>query len=203
MNRNTTIVLVIAFGLLFLYVLVVQRPKDEAASGTPTPGALSSTVWSFTSDQVTGFSVVDMAESRRIEVAKDAQGAWMVTAPESRRADDQQVSSAVGQLAGLSVSTSITKSTDLSPFGVLTPAYALGVELADGSQLKAVVGDKTPTGTGYYLLRDGETEVLVVYSSSIDGLIGLLDKPPYFVPTPTLAPTVALTATVPAPTATP
>jgi len=204
MNRNTTIVLVIAFGLMVLYVLLVQRPKDEAAANaTPTVSPRPSPVWSFTSDQVAEFGITDLPKNRSVTVARDAQGVWMVTAPETRRADETQVSSKVGQLANLSVSTIITKSADLSPFGVLSPTYTIGVKLADGSQLKAAVGDKVPTGIGYYVLRDGETDVLVVNSSSIDGLVGLLDNPPYFVPTPTPAPTEAITSTVAAPTPTP
>jgi len=202
MNRNTTIVLVMAFGLLLLYVLLVQRPRDEAAANaTPTVSPRPGPVWSFTSDQVAEFGITDLPKNRNVTVAKDAQGVWMVTAPEARRADESQISSKVGQLANLSVSTIITKSADLSPFGVLSPTYTIGVKLADGSQLKAAVGDKTPTGTGYYVLREGETDVLVVNSGSVDSLVGLLDNPPYFVPTPT--PAGAITSTVAAPTPTP
>ncbi len=191
-----------AFGLLLLYVLLVQRPRDEAAANaTPTVSPRPGPVWSFTSDQVAEFGITDLPKNRNVTVAKDAQGVWMVTAPEARRADESQISSKVGQLANLSVSTIITKSADLSPFGVLSPTYTIGVKLADGSQLKAAVGDKTPTGTGYYVLREGETDVLVVNSGSVDSLVGLLDNPPYFVPTPT--PAGAITSTVAAPTPTP
>jgi hypothetical protein len=51
-----------------------------------------------------------------------------------------------------------------------------------------VVGDKTPTGTAYYLLRQGEGNVVVVSSASIENLTALLDQPPISTPTAVVTP---------------
>jgi hypothetical protein len=201
MNRNTTLILVIALGVLVLYVLLVQRPKDEAAaSATPTPGVTTQRVWEVGNEQVTGFWLVEMSSGKSLAVTQDPQGGWRVTLPKDRPADLAQVTGAISRFTGLSVSTSITNPADLKPFGVLTPTYTLGVRLADGRQLRAAVGNLTATNSGYYVLRDGETEVLVINTAGITNLTGLLDAPPYFVPTPTPTPTVVLTFDV---TATP
>ena len=203
MNRNTTLALVAVFGALLLYVLLVQKPKEKAAAeATPTPG-LGGSVWTIPADQVAGVRVVDHAQDRSVAFSKDGQGIWKVTEPEAREADQQQASSSAAQFTSLFATTIITNATDLTVFGVLSPTYTLEVNLTDGSQRTAAVGDKAPTGSGYYLLPAGEKNVMVVNSSSIDGLVALLDKPPYYVPTPTPAATSTLqvTAELPSPTA--
>jgi hypothetical protein len=73
----------------------------------------------------------------------------------------------------------------------------LGVKLVDGSNVRVSIGDKAPTGSGYYVLRDGESNAVVVSTSAIDGLVALLKAPPYAAPTATPTPTVALTALAP------
>ena len=50
------------------------------------------------------------------------------------------------------------------------------------------MGDKAPTGSGYYVLRDGESNAVVVSTSAIDGLVALLKAPPYAAPTATPSP---------------
>jgi hypothetical protein len=199
MNRTTTIGLVTVFGLLLLYVLLIQRPR-EAAQGTPTPGLSRRTLFETQADQIVEMWIVDQVQNRGVALARDAQGTWTIKHPEARAADPGRAANATFDFANLSVSTTLTNPADLDGFGVLSPSYALGVKLADGSQLQASVGDKTPTGTGYYVRRDGEADVLVVSSGSLDALAALIESPPYFVPTATPSPTVDLAATLAAPT---
>jgi hypothetical protein len=138
-----------------------------------------------------------------VAFSKDAQGNWQVTAPEARPADPLAVSSAVAQLTNMSLNTTLTTTTDLAPFGVLSPTYTLELKLVDGAQLRASIGDKTPLGTEYYVLRNGEQNAIVINSGNIESLVALLDSPPYFVPTETPSPTVDAAATILAPSATP
>jgi hypothetical protein len=208
MNRRTTWILVGLAVLLAAYVWYSGRPNTNAATGTETPSVPTSipgsgALFKTTSEQIAGFWVVDVAANRSVEVSKDAQGNWQVTQPEARPADPNQVSSWASQFASVYVTTVITTATDLTAFGVLSPTYTLGVKLADGTSLRASVGDKNPVGSGYYVLREGESNVVVISASAIDGLAALLDTPPYVPPTPTPTPTVDLTATTPAPSPAP
>ncbi len=186
MNRTTTIVLVVILAALGLYVLLVQLPKDKAAAQvTPTQaGGPVSFVWQATADQVTGIRLEDRVKNRSLALTKDAQGVWSVSEPELKPANSTAITGVLSSLTALSVNTTITSTTDLSAFGVLSPTYTLELSLSDGKQLKAAIGDKTPTGSGYYLLREGETNALVVATYGLDGVIGMLDAPPY-APTPT------------------
>jgi hypothetical protein len=88
----------------------------------------------------------------------------------------------------------ITTTTDLTPFGLVKPAFAVQADLANGTSLKAIIGDKIPTGNGYYILRAGETTPLAVQDYGLQPLMDWLQTPPYFVPTPTPTPTVSSSA---------
>jgi len=200
MNRRTTWILVGLAALLAAYVWYSGRPKGNAAAGTetpsvPTPIPGSGPLFDTTAEQITGMWMVDMAANRSVALSKDAQGNWQVTSPTVRPADQTQAQSWASQFANVYVSTVITTATDLTPFGVLSPTYALGVKLVDGSNVRVSMGDKAPTGSGYYVLRDGESNAVVVNTSAMDGLVALLNLPPYAVPTAPPTPTVDLTAT--------
>ena len=186
MNRNTTIVLVLVFAVVAVYVLVVQLPKDKAATAEGTGTAVVTTyLWTVTADNVTGLRVVDHVRSLEFALAKDAGGAWTITAPAPQLPDQAAVGRAIGGLGLLTVDSTITSTTDLSVFGVLSPTHTIEVTLADGTHLKASIGDKTPTGSDYYVLRDGAANVVTVGTFAIDALTGLIDKPPVPAPTAT------------------
>lgn len=186
MNRNLTIVLVIVFVALLIYVLVVQVPKDQAqANITPSP-MVSNYVWSIQAEQIAGVRVLDKAQNLSVAFAKGADGVWTITEPENRPADSAQITNELYKFTGLYVRSELTTTTDLTPYGVLSPTYTIEVNLTDGSALKADVGNLNPTSSSYYVLRQGETVVLLVNKSSIDGIVGLIAAPPYIVPTPTV-----------------
>lgn len=206
MNRRTTWILVGVAVVLGLYVWYSGQSKDktdvEATAPAPTRVPGGGPLFDATSDQIVGLWIVDMAANRGVALAKDAQGQWAVTAPEARPADPALAPGWASQFANVFVSIVVTETTDLRPFGVLSPTYTLGVKLVDGTDLKVFVGDKTPTGSGYYALRDGEEHVVVVNSGSVEGLTGLLTTPPYLLPTATPVPTTDLASSLLAPTAT-
>jgi hypothetical protein len=186
MNRTTTIVLVVVFAALGLYALLVQVPKDRAAANaTPTADTTPRVVWVTTADQVNRLRLAEPATGRSVAVSKDAQGVWTVTEPMAGPADANTLLSVTANAAALTVTGVVTTTTDLAPFGVLEPQYTLEVGLADGQTLKAAIGVPAPVG-GYYLLREGDTNVMVVSNFALDSLVALLDTPPY-APTPTPA----------------
>ena len=182
---------------LGLYVLLVQVPKDKAAaSATGTPSSVQY-LWTLSTDQVTGLRVVDRARGSEVALVKDAGGAWTLTSPAGQVTDQAAAGTAIGGLGTVIVDGTITSTTDLTAFGVLSPTYTIEVTLADGSKLKASVGDKSPTGTDYYVLRDGEANVVTVGSFSIEQLTGLIDRPPVAAPTATETPGIGTGTAVP------
>ncbi len=201
MNRKTTLILVGIFVVLGAYAMWVENStKNQAAKPTPVP-TVQPILWSLTADQVAGMQVTDNTSGQSVVVKKDAQGQWNVVKPEAMLANSTTVASITSNLVNLSVLANITSTTDLSQFGLVKPAFAVQVDLTDGKSLTATIGDKIPTGNGYYLLRGGEATPLAVADYGLQPLLDWLKTPPYFVPTPTPAPTSASGAP-PLPTAT-
>jgi hypothetical protein len=185
MNRNLTIGLVVVFAGLLLYVLLVERPGGPGENATPT-APTTSYLWTLTADQITGMRLEDRVNDRAVELAKDASGAWSLQEPGPQPAEQTSASAAISGLTSLAVNTTITTTTDLAPFGVLSPTYRLQVSLTDGRRLTADIGDQAPTGTAYYVLREGETNVVTINTFGLDSLIRLLDEPPVVPPTATV-----------------
>ncbi len=202
MNVKLTIGLVVVLGILVLYLVVVQLPKDTIAALTPTP-RVTAYLWAITPDKIGAVRLEDHVNSRAVAFNRDASGAWTLTEPGPQPADPNAATQAITALAGLTVANTITSTTELTPFGVLSPTYQLQVTLTDGTQLTAAIGDKTPSSTAYYLLRAGETNVVTINSTSMDAILALLDTPPIVPPTATatITSTLELTGTVAAPAA--
>ena len=60
------------------------------------------------------------------------------------------------------------KPTDLGQFGLQPPkATAIGL-WSDGTARTLLLGDKTPSGSGYYVQVKGDPKVYTVYSGSGD-----------------------------------
>lgn len=193
MSRTTTIVLLVVLGALVLFLVLVQNPRDQAAAeATPTTSAVPRVVWDTTADQITSLRVTETATGRSVAVTKDAAGTWTMTAPEAGPADSSRLLSVTSNVASLSVTSVVTTTTDLAQFGVLEPTHTLEVGLADGRTLKAAVGSQAPVGSGYFVLREGDTNVMVVASFGLESLFELLDTPPY---PPTATPAFSLELT--------
>ncbi|MCC7359385.1 MAG: DUF4340 domain-containing protein [Anaerolineales bacterium] len=198
MNRKLTIGLVVVFGALLVYVLLVQRPKDLAADVTPT-ARVTEYLFAVSAEQVSGIRVEDRVNGMSAALMRDAaSGVWTLAEPGPQPADQALAANAATALTGLTIANTVTSTTDLTLFGVLSPTYQLALTLTDGSQLAAAIGDKTPTGTAYYVLRPGDTNVRTVGASLLDPVLGLAVNPPVVPPTATAAvtDTVVLTGTV-------
>ena len=190
MNRRLTIGLVVLFSAMVFYELVVQAPKDQAASQTPTAAPVTY-LWTIRADQVTGVHVVDRVTNKAMDMVKDAGGVWSLVRPGPQPAEQSLAAADVSSLTTLQVNGTITTATDLAAFGVLSPTLTVEVDLSDGTKQKVAVGDKAPTGSDYYALREGETQVVLLSSAAQGTLAGLVTNPPLVPPTPT--------ATIPTP----
>ena len=189
MNRRLTIGLVLIFAALAVYTLVVQVPKDNAAKATPTT-APAVYLLAFQATQATGVHLVDRVSGKAVDMVTDASGAWSLLKPGPQPAEQALAATDVTSLMTLGVDGTITSTTDLAAFGVLSPTMTVEIDLANGTKVKAVVGDKTPAGTDYYALRDGETQVVLLSSVGQGTLANLISTPPVVPPTatPTLGP---------------
>lgn len=187
MNNRTTLILLGVLAALgaFVWYQGASNP-DEVAS--PPVDLASAYVWQFSTGEVTGIRVTENDSGQTTALSRDAEGRWSVVEPYAADADQGQVESALANLAYLSVQRTLTETTDLRPFGVLEPAYTLEITLDDGSHKRLEIGQKVPSEDGFYALRPGEANALVVSGYSLRPVMDLAQTPPI---EPTETPTPA------------
>ncbi len=187
MNRRTTWILVGALIVLggLAYVLNANPDAFGGPTATPTQGG-PTVLWTLDPASLEAFSVMDVTQNLTFSASVDASGIWSISQPQPGEADQTQLSSLANSLGALPVNRTITETTDLTDFGLLSPDYLLEVKQLDGSVLKANVGQKNPSGSAYYVLREGDTNAVLVSSFSLDSLLTLPAKPPLAIPTPAL-----------------
>ena len=115
-----------------------------------------------------------------VDLQKD-NGKWKITAPKPYEADQDTASSLVSSLASVSADKTIEeKPTDLSAFGLANPQIDLTVVRKDGKTNELLIGDETPTKSGFYAEEAGNPKVYTVMSyvkTGLDkGLNDLRDK---------------------------
>lgn len=175
MNWRTTAALLVVFAVLLGYLFFWEKPQQ--ASVTPTPSA--EYLWTIDSSDVKGLRVVDHVSGQRVAFGQDDLGHWTVTEPQPGEADQTQAAVDSYQVQNLRIIQKMTETTDLAQFGVQSPSYTLEVTTGSQGTLVARIGGKSPMGNGYYVVRPGEVNAVLVSASAIDALIGLVDRPPY------------------------
>ncbi|MCP4549688.1 MAG: DUF4340 domain-containing protein, partial [bacterium] len=84
---------------------------------------------------------------------------------------------------------------NLADFGLAEPAIQAMLMLTDGTSINLNIGTENPRHTARYVQKDDDPLVYLVDVGALDGLLRLLDEPPYPLP-PTPMPN--LLETVPA-----
>lgn len=193
MNNQRAIYILVGLFLVLVGVVYYLQTNPEAASGgtlTPTPTtAASVTLWALDQAKVQSFSVTDNEKKVTFAAQVDSTGIWSITLPTPEPASQESLGTMPTTLGSLFVSQTITETTDLAAFGLVQPPYTLAVTQSDGKTFKANIGKKAPTGSAYYVLREGETNVVLVGAPGLDTLLGFLTAPPVATPTPTVTPT--------------
>jgi hypothetical protein len=83
----------------------------------------------------------------------------------------------------------VDSTTDRAAFGLDKPGYVLTCFAANGKTLTFKIGNPTVMQSGYYVLEEGGT-IVIVSTTEIDNLTNLLTEPPFLntaTPSPTLA----------------
>jgi hypothetical protein len=179
-------------ALVGVTLWINKRKESATAEATPTLGES----FLFGADQGTATGIrIEAASGEAVEVARDASGQWILTAPVEAAAAQGLVQAAADQIGAMQQLDQIEIALDA--VGLDRPAYVLTVTFSTGKQHRVAIGSKTVTDSGYYVRLDSETAVRIISTSSIEALLNLLTAPPY-AQTPTASP--APTAEEPPPT---
>jgi hypothetical protein len=203
--RNTLILLVILAALAtYTYFGVMQKGAEQA---TETPNS-ELAIFNLSGQDILSLKVTT-ADSKSVELKREAGQPWTMVSPASQGVDETRINSLVDQLARLTASRALTQTNNLAEYGLITGTLTANITLTGGVTHTLLVGETNPSGSSYYALADGkQTPVYLIYSSDVDGLQRLVTQPPYPpTPTPTtlpsptveILPPITATTTIPAP----
>ena len=180
-KRTTWIVVAVFLAVLAAAVYLEQRPPVPEAA--PTAAAPLANLLPVTMSEISGLRLEETATGAAVELKLDEQGAWQLLEPPEGPADASEVESSLSTLTNLVAQTSLEPAASLAIFGLAAPAYRLSLETTGGERLTVLVGDQTPTASGYYV-RVNDDPPQVVSKLSLDSFLRILVEPPV-APTPT------------------
>jgi hypothetical protein len=193
-KRSTWITLAICLVLVGVVIYLQKSASTATPAPFPeTPLAFPTMDYLFPANNAAVTSIlIETKEGKSLKLER-VKGVWKITKPFEAAADQSSVEQAASQVIALPILDRLDLNT--ADVGLTTPAYTITIVLSSGQTLVAQIGDETPTGSGYYVRKEGGP-VLVVDKYGILALTGMLDAPPY-VETPTPSPTpVPPTATL-------
>lgn len=185
------------FVLVFLIAATVyiNQQQERAEAESPTVAAQEEN-FVFENKETLVSLKIETAEGETVLLARNEENVWALKLPTEAEADQGLAEAAASQVNALRIVNEIQ--ADPFSLGLDAPAFVITVEFQGGATHRLEVGEKTPTGNGYYARLDNQ-KTFIAAAAGIDALINLISNPPY-VNTPTSVP--AATST-PLPTETP
>jgi hypothetical protein len=176
MRRSTTIFLLLFVALAGIYYYLNNRPEAADSSITPEPTTQVSYLFTPEDGLPTGIRIESKA-GETVEVARNADNAWALILPAEAAADQGSVEAAASQVTTIRVLDRLTD-TPAEAVGLDVPEYKMVVKFTSGVERMVEIGVLTPTGSGYYVRKNGN-EIVIVSKSAVDSLLELLSNPPY------------------------
>jgi hypothetical protein len=197
-RRPTIVYIVVLIAMVGAYFYLKNRNQaepDVAATVEPT----QEVSYLFAEDSGIPSSIrIEAATGEVIELARDADNAWVLTEPFEAKADQAASEAAASQITTMRVLDRIPE-MDLEVVGLKIPAYTITIGFTGKQKRTILIGVTTPSENGYYVQDGSNKEIMIVSKSAVDTLLGLLTAPPYL-ETPTPSPLPATETPVPSPT---
>ncbi len=176
MVKRPTIILLIVLALAIGGYFLVKSQTGKEAEATPT-AETAMLLQKETHGNLTLLEIVDNMNGNSIKLKRFSDGKWAILLPYEAAANQGTVTAAETQIFALKIQSNLEPVGDFSVFGLSTPSYAISLNFEDGAGQAILVGAKNPTGSGYFVQKDGKVYVISTYS--IDAILGLLNNPPY------------------------
>lgn len=153
--RNLIILSIVLGVLIITYVFV---PKNENEKGINVPES-NIAVKTFKIEEVKEVYIKNFSGIITLEkIAKD----WKMTSPADYKLDNVSVTSFIKNICNFKATNIVdNKPSDLALYGLKNPAAIMTVKTNNGIATHFKLGDKLPTGDGYYLMT---SDGLTVYS---------------------------------------
>jgi hypothetical protein len=163
-------------GLLIAVVLLAAlgaglyfSNKQKAAEAAKPPSDAPPKVLALTEGDITKVELKKKGADPA--VLQKTNGKWQLTAPKPYLADQDTVSQLVASAANVSSDRVVEdKASNLSAYGLNSPALEVDITGKAGKVSKLKIGDDTPTNSGSYAMLEGDPRVFTVASYVKTGL---------------------------------
>jgi hypothetical protein len=119
---------------------------------------------SIPEDQITKVEI-KRAAGETATVVQKAGARWELAAPEKLAVDQDAMSSMVSTLSSLSSDRLVEeKAGDLKEYGLASPGIAVVVHKKDGKKQELLIGDETPTSSGFFAKLEGDPRIFTIAS---------------------------------------
>lgn len=182
-KRSTWIVLAIFLVLLAVALLLPRLQKGREAEQTPTATATPESLFDVTDLVVLEINITGPDNQSLVLRRETAADEWKVVGFPPEDTDVFAAGSVAGQIFALRIQRRLENVPPLSQMGLIMPPYMITLKQEDGRLLVLKIGDRTPTGSGYYV-QLGSADPVVVSKVDLDSILSSLENPP-LLPTPT------------------
>ncbi|MEA4910095.1 MAG: DUF4340 domain-containing protein [Anaerolineaceae bacterium] len=191
-RRSTWIMLAVFVVALGLLVYLQQTGNTTLIEETPTATAYPNLMAGWAPDVVTSIRL-EIGSVEAVAIEKDAGGQWIFPGQSDQLVDQGQVQLILSSIDGISAMNVLPGGDEaLQSYGLATPSATLTLADQAGTQYTLLIGNKTSTGSSYYVQRDSDAPV-VVSSYTVDDLLTALTTE--LVAAPTETPQAAVTVT--------
>ncbi|KAF0108702.1 MAG: hypothetical protein FD146_588 [Anaerolineaceae bacterium] len=185
-KRSTWLWLVLFLAAAGVLLFLKYRPAPEVE---PTPTAVVAVSnYLFTEEDGTLVRIrIYDRQYNIVMLERPAGGLWTMVLPAPGPADLAHAEAGATQIFALEIVDTVKNPQSLSSMGLGSPAYVMKLTFQSGIEHKLEIGDKTPSGSGYYARLDKGT-VYIIGPHGIDALLNLHANPPSLPPTSTPVP---------------
>lgn len=193
MNWRTTGVLFLVLAAIIGYLVWDSRQAETAVEPLATTAPLPPTPQRVTllaadAAAISRVTVIDMSDASRVALSQTEPSVWEQVEPTPSEVISATVNTAVFGLANLTSTRSLSADANpLSAYGLDQPTYTIETLYRNESdqtlRVTLLIGAPVPTGSGYYVLKEGDPRVHIVPTGLIDNLVNLLTNPPLQAPT--------------------
>lgn len=163
--RNTVILLVVV-GLLAGAYFIIKNKKGPDKTNTDESAIK---VFQLDSSKITE---IDLSNKDGNFVFNKKDKTWTLTAGGKFKADSSKVDSIAADMASLTAEKIIDENaSNLAQYGLSSPKTSVTAKASDGTVKTVQIGDKTPTGEGYYIKERENNKVYTISTYTGDTLM--------------------------------
>jgi hypothetical protein len=181
MKRSTGIILLVFLAVVGVLIYLKYRPAPAKTTEETTPTATTAaTLYLFNSNDSSALTSIRIYDKQYhiVLLERPAGGLWIVSLPTPSPAAQSQAEAAATQITALVIQDTLTTSVPADVLGLEFPVYTIKLDFQTIGQHKLEIGNKTPTGNGYYVRYD-DGPIYIIDSGGIDSILNLLTAPPY------------------------